>query len=336
MIRFEDNEFEIALCTYNRSEFVRKWLDLNYQQAVNRNISIRIIDSSTNEETCDFINNFNKDKTIGVQYLKIDSSTIIGYKPMEALLSATTKYTWVAGDSRYHDYGELDKTVFPCIKRGIDFITLYIVNNAHNSGKVYTDYSEFIHDCFVSTTCIGLSIYKNSIFNDIKNNPASMAQLDNLFSNNYGFAWLGYFYSEFAKGNYTAAFEKVNVYNILSNKKKQTWAKRFYGCWLDDLCQIVDNIPDVYKDKDKIPFEVWRDMKLWGDSHCYTARKHGDLNKDSFNRYLENGALDRITEDYRTIKYYACAPMFMVECRYLLFRILRKLKSLVKKAGVIK
>ena len=102
------------------------------------------------------------------------------------------------------------------------------------------------------------------------------------------------------------------------------------------MCQVVDNIPDTYKNKEKIPFEVWRDMKLWKASYSYTARKYGDLNKDSYRRYLENGMLDRITDKHGIIKYYACAPMFMVECRYLLFRTLRKLKSLVKKAGVIK
>lgn len=332
MIRFEDNEFEIALCTYNRCEFVKKWIELNYQQAVSRNIGIRIVDSSTNNETHNYIESFNKSQSVPVQYLRIDSSTIIGYKPMVALLSSTTKYTWVAGDSRFHDYDELDRTVFPHIKNGIDYITLHIVNNIQNAGKIYTDYSEFIHDCFVSTTCIGLSIYKNSIFDCIKSNSNKMMQYDSLFKKNYGFAWLGYFFTAFSEGRYKAVFEKVNVYNILPDRKKQTWAKRFYGCWLDDLCQIVDDIPDIYKDKEKIPFEVWRDMNLWGESHCYTSRKYGDLNKESFNKYIENGMLKRITEDYRTIKYYACAPIFMVEVRYFLFRILRKIKHLIKKA----
>lgn len=89
---FEDNELEIALATYNRALFVEQWLMNCYEPACVRNISISIYDSSTNDETKDFIQNFNERVSRKVNYIKISSDTIIGYKPMYPILNSKCKY----------------------------------------------------------------------------------------------------------------------------------------------------------------------------------------------------------------------------------------------------
>ena len=223
MIRFDNNEFEIAIATYNRPEYIKGWLERCYNDICIRNIYISIYDSSTNSDTQKVVEEFNRDKIQKVEYHSVPSDTIIGYKPMIPIYNSTRKYLWVSGDSRYHDFNELDEKVFPFIKRNIDFILLWCLNNAENEGKVYTNKSDFLHDCFISSTCIGLSIYKLSLFDELKLNQDLIKEYDNLFMNNYGFAWLGYFYNEFAKGEHTAAFCKVAVKKVLNQKKKQSW-----------------------------------------------------------------------------------------------------------------
>lgn len=51
VIKFNDNEFEIAICAYNRPEYIVEWLDKCYEAAKIRNISISVYDSSTDDET---------------------------------------------------------------------------------------------------------------------------------------------------------------------------------------------------------------------------------------------------------------------------------------------
>lgn len=328
---FNNNELEIAVVTYNRSSFVNEWLRKCYREACIRNIRISIYDSSTDDSTKNLIDKFNIENDISIKYKKIDPSTVIGYKPMYPILQSKAKYVWVSGDSRYHDFNELDKKVFPYIKQGIDYIVLHILNNSDNDGKIYNDLGEFIHDCFISSTCIGLSIYKTDIFKELKNNKDEMGKYHRLFDNNYGFAWLGYFYSEFAKGGNKAAFAKVAVNNIFPRRKVQSWAKRFYGCWVDDLCNIIDNIPESYTQKNSIPKETWEIMSLDNHAYSYRARVSGDLNIETYKKYKESGLLGRVVDDDSRIHFYAAAPMYQVNIVYVLGRGLSFLKKRLEK-----
>ncbi len=331
MICFENGELEVVVVTYNRKDFVEEWLIKNHDELTKRNIRIRIVDSSTNDDTEKYISWFNKEYNANVDYEHLNANVLLGYKPVKALLTATTEYTWITADSRYFDYDDMDNKVFPKIKDKIDYIVMQIVNNENNDDKIYIDKSQFIHECFISTTCLGNSIYRNEIFKEIKNNTAERAICDQLFKENYAFAWLGYFYTEFAKKAYRVAFEKVKIINIYPEKKTPSWIRKFYGCWLVDLCEIVDNIPEIYNGKESIPAEVWKDMNLYGDAYSYMARKYGDLNSKSFNYFLDKGLISRITTNCKKIKFYALAPMPVVEIRYFIFRCTDKIDRIMRR-----
>lgn len=324
---FEDNVFEIALVTYNRPEFVQVWFDKCYSSACERNISVSVYDSSPNDDTLRVVELINDRNAKRINYFRIDSNIHIGYKPMYPILQSQSKYVWVSGDSRYHDFDELDKKVFPYLNQGIDYVTMQILDGSNDEAKVYDDLGDFIHECFIPSTCIGLSIYKTDLFSELKLDLKKMEYYDNLFKENYAFAWLGYFYSIYAQNGHKAVCAKVHISNILSDKKIQTWAKRFYACWLVDLCQIIDNIPNCYSRKGDIPRETWQKMKLDSHLYCYRARKKGDLNAKSYEYYKENALLDRVVDCDKRIKFYAKAPMVVIEIVYKAYQFFSLMKG---------
>lgn len=219
IVTFESGEFEIALVTYNRCEFVAEWLEHCFIQTKIRNISLSIWDSSTNPDTEEYIKEFNVKENADITYYHVSSETSVGYKPIFPLLSVSSKYVWVSGDSRYHDFNLLDQKIFPYLKQNIDYIVLHAVNNEENDGKVYTDRNEFLRECFLSMTCIGLSIFKTSIFEPIKGNSALKKECDRKYKDNYGFGWMGYFLEIYALKNYKALFSVIPIINIKSEKK---------------------------------------------------------------------------------------------------------------------
>lgn len=321
IVRFNDYELEIAIVTYNRVEFIKKWIELCGEDVIDRNIRLSIYDSSTNDETEKYIEELNLKRAIKIDYYHIDPEIEIGYKPMLPILASSAKYVWVSGDSRYHDFNELDQKVFPYIKANIDYILLYTTYNEKHDGKIYTDLTEFIHDCFISSTCIGLSIYKTIMFDVLKRDNKLMEECDKKFRNNYGFGWLGYFYTVFAKGKNKAVFTVVNILSILPQKKKQIWAKRFYECWVKNLCEIADFIPDIYQRKDMIPYETWKRMKLDSFAYCYRARVSGGLTPQIFQEYKMNGMLSRVTKKNKRVEFFAKAPLLVINIIYFFYTI---------------
>ena len=314
MIRFDDNEFEIAVVTYNRVDFVKKWLAHCYSPAVRRNIKLSIYDSSTNDETKTLVLRFNQSKHNKVNYYHIDENTKIGYKPMIPVLQSESTFLWVSGDSRYHDFEELDIKVFSLIKkRTVDCLIINVDNNYRTPDTIFDNRSKMIHSCFVATTCIGMSIYKTSIFDPIKKDPQKLKEMDDVFRSNYAFAWLGYFYSVYAMNDYKTALVNVKINEILAAQKKQTWASRFMGCWVEDLCQVVDQIPDLYARKGMIPKEVWKVMKLNTIPGGYKARKNGDLTRKKYKELKSNGMLLRVVDNTMIMSFFSIAPLFLIE-----------------------
>lgn len=308
MIIFEPDELEIAIVTYNRCEFVEEWLKYGYEQIKIRNINLGIYDSSTNDDTEKYINEFKKehgDNTI--EYYRIDSDVNIGYKPMFPILSSKAKYVWVSGDSRCHDFHYLDKKVFPYIKKGIDYIILHAINNEENDGKKYISKDELLEECFLSMTCIGLSIYKTEIFNPLKTNAKLMKQCNLKYENNYAFSWIGYFLEVYSLKEYNAVFLVVPIIDIKREKKIQSWFKEFYKCWCENLCDLMDALSDRYSNTEKVIRDTWKYMRLDSPVYCYKARRNGDLTCDIYKRYLENGMLHRVSKQLDRIEYFAMA-----------------------------
>lgn len=335
MIVFDDNEFEIALVTYQRPQYVKNWLIHCYKPIVDRNIKLTVYDSSVDDKTCKIIRDFNSILNKKIEYHRVDNNTIIGYKPMLPIMDTASEYLWVCGDSRYHDFRELDIKVFPYLKnKDIDYCVINIGNNNLTKDSIFEDDSKMIHSVFVPSTCIGMSIYRNSIFKPIKEDTTLLDKYDKLFKNNYGFAWLGYFYNLYASNNYKTLLVNLKIFTIMQRTKIQSWAKRFYGCWVFDLFQIIDNISDSYYKKNDIPKETWSIMNLNSIEYGYRARKYGDLNGDCYEKLKKRGFIRKITDKPERIRFFAISPMILVESVYILYKafdVLIRFYNIIKK-----
>lgn len=312
-MKFEENELEIAIVTYNRSGFIKEWLEYCYPSVKERNIRLSIYDSSTDDETKNCIEDFNRNHVALIRYHQVPSSVEVGYKPMFPLLESDAKYIWVMGDSRYHDFSVLDEKVFPYLKSDIDYVSLCIKNNEENDGKVYENLEELLRECFVSITCIGLSIIRTEIFAPLKINRSLSKYCDQKYKNNYAFAWIGYFLEMYQRGGKKAVFTVVPILEILPDQKKQTWFKRFYGCWCEDLCNLLDAVPDSYGNVDLVLRETWKYMGLDSVNYCYQTRRQGDLNVETFKKYRNNGMLARVTRHSRRMETFATIPLEELE-----------------------
>ena len=312
-IMFDDYELEIAMVTYNRADFVEDWMDHCYLPARERNIRLSIYDSSTNDDTENYIRHFSEKHGADIKYNRVDSEIEIGYKPMLPLLKSDSKYVWVSGDSRYHDFSVLDQKVFKYIKQNIDYIIFHVVNNEENDGKLYEDLNVFLRECFISMTCIGLSVYKTELFAPLKTDKRWIEICDRKYKQNYAFAWIGYFLEMFQMEKRRGVFTVIPILEILPEKKKQTWFKRFYGCWCEDLCNLLDAIPDSYGNVDQVLRETWKYMGLDSANYCYQTRRQGDLNVETYARYRDNGMLARVTRQLRRMETFATVPMEELE-----------------------
>lgn len=334
MIVFNDNELEIAMVTYNRCEFVKEWIRLCHNETIKRNILLSVYDSSTNFETENFIKEYNKTHE-RIVYVKVPSETEIGYKPMLPILSSKAKYVWVSGDSRYHDFNEMDEKIFPLIKDGVDSILFCWEKKKNNFGRMYTDKSEFLKESFISATCIGWSIYKTDLFDGLKTDEMWLKACDEKYRRNYGFGWIGYFFEAFTKDDAKASLIKIENKKIFPKNKKQSWAKRFYECWVENLIDLTSKLPDIYTTKYDIPRQTWDDMKLYSHAFCRLARVNGGLSPEIFEKYMGNGMLQKVTDRIRRIKFYAYAPMWQINIIYMICRLLNGLKRVLRKLSII-
>lgn len=313
---FDSGEFEIAIVTYNRCDFVVEWLEHCYEQTKQRNIKLSIYDSSTNNDTEKYVNDFMiRMNDADMEYYRVNSDVNIGYKPMLPILNSKSKYVWVSGDSRYHDFMDLDRKVFPNLKKDVDYVVFHISNNEENDGKVYTNREELLRDCFLSMTCIGLSIYKTSLFEPLKCNEKLIAECTLKYKKNYGFAWIGYFLEMFSIKEYKALFSIVPIMEIKADKKIQSWFQRCYGCWIEDLCNLMDALSEKYKCTEMVIRDTWKYLAFDSLGFCDYARRKGDLNRDTYKKYKDSGMLERVTKRGRRLEKFAnAADMELDEC----------------------
>lgn len=329
-VYFNNNEFEVALMTYNRPEFVKKWMQHSVDELLMRGITIVVYDASPNNKTKAIIEEYrNRYDSLG--YVSVDPKTTPGYMTMEALMHTNAEYVWVAGDSRIHDFEELDKELFCLIHQKPDYcvIDIYGVKSGVYSNKI-----SLIKNTIISTTCTGLSVYKCDVFSRLRKDKRYKDAVDRKFQNNYAFAFMGYLYDSIEAENIKAYICPVGVRAVSAGKKKQNWQKHFYRCWVDDLCKLIDHIDLPVEMRDIVLKETWLKMRLSSHEYTYIAKKSGDLTRESYNNYINNGELVRVTDDAKKIMFYAYAPMIVVEIINILYifpRIIRKLKAIAKK-----
>ncbi len=325
---FKKNEFEIALCTFNRPQFVKVLLPELSLQCLARNIQLRIVDASNTDETEQIVRSFNKRSLeMNVLYTRVPSDTIPGFMQMQAINTSDSKYVWVYADARRVDFDEFDRKIFPIIKKGIDLLVFYGSDYSAQVG-LYTDLSRFVHSCIVQFTCTGCSIYNREIFECFRDNLELKKHCDDLFKDNYAFSWMGYsLYALAQKKCIKTYFSKVLVKPVLK-KKRSTWMKRFYACWIDDMIDITDNLPEMIRGKDTLLTEIWRKMELDRADYCYLGRTVGDLNRAKYEHYLNSGVLERICANKKRMRFYACSPIIFIYLAYPLDKFLYEISCL--------
>lgn len=329
LIHFSDGAFEIALCTFNRVEFIIKQIKVLYKECLKRNIKLRVVDASEDDKTEDFIEVFNADRKIKVGYTRVSSGTLPGYMQIEAIKTAQSEYVWVYADSRIFDFSEFDSKVFPQVIEGADVIVFYD-SEFPKEGTLYSNASDFIQDCFVPFTCTGCSIYKRDIFKCF-NDSLLLKKCDDLYKKNYAFSWMGYvlFALDWNSSNYQY-YAKVQIEPV-EKKKKSTWTKRFYHCWIDDIIDLTASLPDSYKHTDLIIRNVWERLRLDDPYYCFISRTKGDLNQYTYKNYLRNGKLVKTGANIKRIGLYACAPLLLVYIYYQMTRVVHWIDRMMRK-----
>lgn len=298
MITFESGELEIALITYNHCKLVKDWLTYHYEEMRKRNIHFSIYDSSTNDDTETYIKQFimsNNDSDL--EYHRIDSDIIVGYKALLPLLQSESKYVCVAADSRYWDYAMLDREIFPHLKQNVDCTVIYVSGDEEQTGKIYTNMQQFITTAFTSINVIGTTIYKTSLFEPLKNNIQLRTSCDRKYKNNAGYGWMGYCFEMLLSQGRTAAYAYGEKWvDLRKDEDLYTWSKRYYHCVIEDLLGLLDGLADQLPGTDVIAKDYWNWFNLDSPQECYYAKKFGDLTPETYMHYKENGMLDRCSE----------------------------------------
>ncbi len=315
MIKLDENELEMAMITYNRAEFVEEWLLHCLKDIIDRNIRLIIYDSSTDGKTKELIGVINKKQNgYVIQYEYISPDVWVGHVVLTAIMKSKSKYVWVVGDSRYHDFKDLDDKVFPAIKADMDHIVLHILNNDENDGKVYENREEMLSECFVSMTCTGLYIYKTEIFR-IFNEDRQLKELcEKKYLGNYAFTWIGYFLEAYARQSRKTQFLVVPVLSIMPKKKIQRWYKKFYGCWCGDLCDLMIGLSEYYHDTDTIIRQTWIYNNMDAVMYCYDVRNRGDLERETYDKYDALGYWQRCTDNTAVLREFAYAKDEEIDC----------------------
>lgn len=305
MLIFDNNELEVSLITYNRSKFVSEWIERCSDGLLDRNIKISVYDSSTDEKTKQEIENKNlKRGNNKIRYEYITSELSVGHVVLNAVLKTSAKYVWVVGDSRCHNLGDLDEKVFPYIKKGVEHIVLKTINNEENNGKIYTDKTRMLNDCLISMTCTGFYIYKTSMFDWLKKDEIFWKSCLEKYDNNYGFTWMGYFLEAYARDpGYRTVFVNVPVIDIEPEKKIRRWNQKFFKCWCDDLCNIIDGISEQYHVNDDLLKDVWKILGFDMAESLYQNCKEGVLNSEIYQKY--NQFFGRVSNNVDKIESFA-------------------------------
>jgi len=331
---FENNEFEMALITYKRASFVDMWLKKCIDGIVRYNIMLSVYDSSDDDDTCNIIREYNSNYNGVIEYVRLPSSTTGGYKYIPPILETKSKYIMIVGDSRYHLIDDLVCKVVNFIKEDkYDVISFSYFNNEQYQSIFYDNCIDFIHDCFVSLTCCGMTIFKTKVFCSIRDNLNNLHNYDKKYKELFGFAYMGYYLETLIVNNCNAIMVKIPWYSINPQKKVQHWNKRFYECWCDELCKIMDYLPKCSLEKDEVLRKTWLVMKLDGFDDLYKAKMARGLTMDDFNRMMNNGFLHRVTVNIKRFKIVAKMPSFIITPIYNSYRILRKISKIVRKTN---
>lgn len=325
------SSIEIELITYNRCEIVEKWIRSSINYISKNKIALAVYDSSTNDDTEKLIYNLNKEYApFCIKYIHLNSNVRVDEKVLKAILDSNYKYTWPIGDSRLVNFADVKQKVLPSIETGCDFVCLWNNTVCDNDGKKYTKAVDFFYDCFWHATWLGGIIFKKEIFDALQNTKTYNDYMEKFYRND-GFSYLGVFYDLIAKKEIDASFVLIHIEEIGANKKT-AWIKRYLEVWCDNLCYLVDHIPDEYNAaKDKVLKETWEILGLDGYDFCFKARQNDGINKEIYEYYKKLGLLNRVTKNVNRIKIFSTWPYPFVFGYWFVNKCFSKIKNILKR-----
>lgn len=324
-------KIEIALATYNRPEFVKKWFELHMTSIEKLGFIVSVYDSSTNLETRKIVEQARLHSKNIIRYFCIEPTMRVDEKVLYSITNSTCKYVWPLGDSNYYDLINLKEKVIPYINQNYDVACIFGKTKLNNDDKTYTDAVEFFKDCFWHATWLGGMVFKKELF-DFKYKDEEFNAYMKKYNRNDGFSYLGVFYDIIAnKSNLRISFNVIKTEPIFKNKTPG-WLKRYFEVWGDNLCFFVDNLDPKYNQvKDEVLRTTWKILKLDGVKWCCRARLAGGLNKEIFERYDSSGLIDRVSSHKQKIRLCATSNICIVTAIYAAYSMLSRIKHFLKK-----
>lgn len=340
IIRFNDSELEMAMITYERPSFVKDWLSNCLMDIIKFNIKLSIFDSSISNDTFDVIKEFNEKTNNVIIYKRLPSTTTGGYKYVPPILETTSKYIMIVGDSRCHSVSDLCERIHSFIRDNIELIVLSFFNNESYEIKKYQGLNPFLEECFIPITCCGMTVFRTSVFDSIRLNSEERERFDNCYKDKFGFAYLGYYLESFAYSKQSSVFVKSPWKDLNPQKKIQHWNKKFYECWCDELCQIMDYLPNQYENKDYVLRSTWSKLHIDSFETIMKAKRAGGLRFSDYRRMKEKGYLSRVTDKRIQFFFSSFLPKAILSLVYFFYtyvaRVIKRLKRNNSNKGEVK
>jgi len=327
MFRFNDNELEAAIVTYNRPICIKELLERYAKDFIARNVKLSIYDSSEGNDTYTVIREFNSVTSEYIEYHKVDSSVGIGDKPILALLGSKCKYIWVIADRRLTYFKDLDQHIFPKVRENRYHAIILPDEDRIKSlnlpdEKEYGNLQECLKENFGTLQFFGQTIFKRDIFDGFSYNEKLIDYIRNEFNNELvGFRCVGFEILALSqvKSNFKAYMHLVSIDWYCDNSVK-AWGAHFYryafGEAVDILKYITKGSPDSDDYVKKFHNTYATKTYLFSDESLYAGRVESDL-QEIYDELLEKGYFDYIEIDKSIIEFYAKAPIDKVRKRHL-------------------
>lgn len=327
MFRFNDDELEAAIVTYNRPICIKELLERYAKDFIARNVKLSIYDSSEGNDTYAVIREFNSANSEYIEYHKVDSSVVIGDKPILAMLGSKCKYIWVIVDRRLTYFDDLDQYIFPKVKAD-KYQAIILPDEARIKSlnlpdeKEYGNLQECLKENLGTLQWFGQTIFKRDIFDGFSYNEKLIDYIRNEFNNELvGYRCIGFEILALSqvKSNFKAYMHLVSV-DLYCDNSAKAWGAHFYRYAFGESVDILKYITKGSLNSDdyvkKFHNTYATKTYLFSDESLYAGRVESDL-QEIYDELLGKGYFDYIEIDKSVIEFYAKAPMDKVRRRHL-------------------